>query len=80
MGVQLPLLPPKEKDMDYSGFVTHHHACDCREAEFAAIRAENERLREALEKIRDMEFPEDDWDEPGMEAVDIASAALEKLK
>jgi len=29
---------------------THHHACDCREAKFAALEAENERLRAALEQ------------------------------
>lgn len=28
--------------------VTHHHACDCREAEFARIKAENDDLRIAL--------------------------------
>ena len=25
---------------------THHHACDCREAKFAELEAENARLRE----------------------------------
>lgn len=30
---------------------THHNACDCREAEFTALRAENDRYRKALEKI-----------------------------
>jgi hypothetical protein len=33
--------------------ITHHRACDCREAELAAVTAENERLREALNAIRE---------------------------
>jgi len=28
--------------------VTHHAACECREAKFVELEAENERLREAL--------------------------------
>lgn len=31
--------------------VTHHYACDCREAEFEWIKAENQRLRGALERL-----------------------------
>jgi hypothetical protein len=31
--------------------VTHHHACECREAKFAELEAENARLRTALELI-----------------------------
>lgn len=31
---------------------TCHHACACREAQFAALAAENERLREAGEAMR----------------------------
>lgn len=27
---------------------THHHACDCREAEFTELKAENETLRRRL--------------------------------
>lgn len=42
----------------------------------AALEEDNRKLREALEKIRDMKYPEDDWDEPGMDAVEIATAAL----
>lgn len=30
---------------------THHHACECREAEFARIEAERDRLRGALREI-----------------------------
>ena len=30
--------------------ITHHYACDCREAKFAEIEAENKKLREALER------------------------------
>jgi predicted nucleotidyltransferase len=30
--------------------VTHHHACDCREAHFKQLKAENEKLREAIKK------------------------------
>lgn len=34
---------------------THHNACDCREAEYttqmALLKAENARLREALERL-----------------------------
>ena len=36
--------------------VTHHHACDCREAaladEIAALKTENERMRKGLSVIR----------------------------
>jgi hypothetical protein len=42
--------------------ITHHHACDCREAEFAAVTAERDALlaraeaaEEKLEKVRDWE-------------------------
>ena len=31
---------------------THHHACDCREAKFAALEAENERLVKRLQAVR----------------------------
>ena len=29
---------------------THHHACDCREAKFAAIEAENKRLLDVIDR------------------------------
>lgn len=29
--------------------ISHHFACDCREAEFAKLHAENVKLRETLE-------------------------------
>ena len=29
--------------------VTHHYACDCREAEFAAIKRERDELRERID-------------------------------
>lgn len=32
--------------------ITHHYACDCREAEIAEILADNQVMREALEEIR----------------------------
>lgn len=32
--------------------VTHHYACECREAEFSKARAEAQRLREAIERHR----------------------------
>jgi hypothetical protein len=28
--------------------ITHHHACDCREAKFSAVHAHNGKMREAL--------------------------------
>lgn len=31
--------------------ISHHFACDCREADFKKLREENERLNEALQKI-----------------------------
>ena len=31
---------------------THHHACDCREAKFAELEAEIERLRDVLSQIQ----------------------------
>lgn len=31
--------------------ITHHNACDCREAEFQRLREENARLRMALANI-----------------------------
>ena len=31
--------------------VTHHYACDCREAKFAEIEAERDRLRAACEAM-----------------------------
>jgi hypothetical protein len=34
--------------------VTHHHACDCREAQFAQLEAENAKLRKALTHIQRM--------------------------
>ncbi len=34
--------------------VTHHHACDCREAKFAAIEAENGDIKERIETIKDL--------------------------
>jgi len=36
-------------NLDARECTTHHHACDCREAKFAALEAENERLRRILE-------------------------------
>lgn len=38
----------KEKKM---ACITHHFACDCREAMFAAIQRQNERLREENEAL-----------------------------
>lgn len=32
--------------------VTHHHACDCREAEFETIRRENQDLRALVERLK----------------------------
>lgn len=32
---------------------THHNACDCREAKFRELEAENERYRKALQDIYD---------------------------
>lgn len=37
--------------------ITHSFACECREAKFAEIEAENLRLRKALEKIADGPYP-----------------------
>lgn len=31
--------------------VTHHHACDCREAAYRHLEAENVRLRELTERL-----------------------------
>lgn len=31
------------------GCITHHYACNCREAEFAAIKAERDALRQRIE-------------------------------
>ena len=31
---------------------THHYACDCREAKFAALEVENEQLTVAFESLR----------------------------
>ena len=31
---------------------THHYACDCREAKFAALEAENERLARTIADLR----------------------------
>lgn len=31
--------------------ITHHHACECREAEFEKMRDENRRYRNALDEI-----------------------------
>ena len=33
---------------------SHHYACDCREAMFAQIRADNEKLRVQIEGMRNM--------------------------
>ena len=41
--------------------VTHHHACDCREARFAELEAENQRLREAIQEHKDAHVGEELW-------------------
>ena len=41
-----------------------------------ALRAENERLRVGLTRIVGMKYAEDDWDEPGLEAQEIANETL----
>lgn len=33
--------------------VTHHYACDCREAEFAQLKAERDALAEKVRKVRE---------------------------
>ena len=49
---------------------THHHACDCREAKFEALEAENAELREmvirmyqhcTIEKAEMTEAESDEW-------------------
>ena len=58
--------------------ITHHYACDCREAKFAQIEAENKKLREALEEMlfayenKDGEFPH----QFEIDALAIANEAL----
>lgn len=36
--------------------VTHHKACDCREAEFEKLKAENERLRLLTERRAELQI------------------------
>jgi hypothetical protein len=58
---------------------THHQACDCREAHFEALKAENVRLREALEAMIWAGREAYDNGYPDMErAVMLATKALGK--
>lgn len=41
----------KAENMKMRECITHHHACDCREAEFAQVKAENERLLTVFDTV-----------------------------
>ena len=43
---------------DKDDCVTHHYACDCREAAFTVLKAENERLVGRLQAVHRLERKE----------------------
>jgi hypothetical protein len=65
--------------------VTHHHACDCREAEFAAVVAERDRAHDILDIVIGsvgsaiVRAGLEPVDDPG-EAIDIIAAERDALQ
>ena len=60
--------------------ITHHHACDCRESEFAAIKAERDALRKRIEEAATGVVEEVGDDETGQPRALIVSTRNELSK